>query len=372
MHGHLSNVPLVIVLAIILVMGPFLAPTDSFVWSFQVSKLETNRRQFDTIGMHESAPSSWRMDMERPDDVHCRHWRRSSSSYISSRRINIPMPISSPLKVRGTSNITTNSHGMPWKTSISPEYVEDRLFYMPFWEYQMKFMTEKLTNLLELPVRSKKGRDMSYVVDHNNHMRMHTCCYQSEEYRLIRMTTLDAGYRTQVFTSLWYPRDRNVPLLGIDFLQFNHGKKHLCIVDFQPMGAKEQDHDALYEHRIRPIRDQYPSLQGAMTDRFYNSNDPFFSNQMLLGRHNQKGENYTADEMVFRDLFPAFRGYLQAHLDMVTSCEGPKHDTRSKHREYDTYSAARDPAHALLARAFGQEWADDYVYDILFPSAERP
>jgi len=26
----------------------------------------------------------------------------------------------------------------------------------------------------------------------------------------------------------------------------------------------------------------------------------------------------------------------------------------------------------LLARAFGQEWADDYVYDILFPLAERP
>jgi hypothetical protein len=110
-----------------------------------------------------------------------------------------------------------------------------------------------------------------------------------------------------------------------------------------------------------------------MTDRFYNSKDSFFSNNMLLGRHNQKGENYTADELVFRDLFPAYRDYLQAHLDMVHSCKDkPTFDTRPKHRDYDTYSAARDPAHALLAKAFGQEWADEYVYDILFPSAERP
>ena len=267
------------------------------------------------------------------------------------------------------------SHGMPWKSSICSDYVGDNLYYMPFWEYQMQFMKQHLTNLRGMPCTSSTGQDMSYVQNSQGRQRMHTGTFTSDEYRLIRMTVLDAGHCAQVFTSVWYPHDQRLPVLGIDLLQFNHAKKHLCIVDFQPLS------DACdFAPLLEPVRQQYPTLQGEMTDRFYNSRDSYFSDHMLLGRHDDRVEEFTADSMVYGDLFPAYQQYLRAHVGLVkeqstvasTLSSAERVDHHTNHRNYDQYSAERDPAHALLARAFGQEWADEYVYDILFPLAEPP
>jgi 15,16-dihydrobiliverdin:ferredoxin oxidoreductase len=132
---------------------------------------------------------------------------------------------------------------------------------------------------------------------------------------------------------------------------------------------------------LQPIRDLYPSLQGKMTDRFYHSDDAYFSNQMLLGRHSSLSSDdvypYTAQSMVYKDLFPAFTQYVATHVDMVQQHLDQGRVEAAEtiaacHEAYDTYSAARDPAHGLLAKCFGQTWADEYVYDILFPSAQRP
>jgi len=240
----------------------------------------------------------------------------------------------------------------------------------------MQFMKDNLTNLRSPPCINSKGQDMSYVENSSGDQRIHTCTFTCDEYKRIRLTVLDSGYRAQVFTSLWYPHDQSLPVLGVDLLQFNNAKKHLCVVDFQPLSENVQ-----FDHLLDPVRQRYPSLQGKMTDRFYNSQDSYFSGNMLLGRHNDRDETFSADSMVYDDLFPAYQEYLKAHVGLVKEHASSRtaadfsalaeiNDTR--HRDYDQYSSERDPAHALLARAFGQEWADDYVYDILFPLAEQP
>lgn len=255
---------------------------------------------------------------------------------------------------------------MPWTESIRPDDCQ-KLTYMPFRNWQMDFMQENLTNLRELPVKSRTGRDMSYIETPKRTHRMHTSCYESDEYKLIRLTTLDAGKQTQVFTSLWYPRDSLTPVLGIDLLQF--GQRHLCIVDFQPVTTDQPEEQARMEKEMAKIRDKYPSLQGKMTDRFYSADDIYFSKQMLLGRHDHSITDYTADELV-SDLMAAFQKYVQLHRTCVE--HAPVCDqVEAYHQLYDTYSAARDPAHHLLARIFGQEWADGYVYDVLFPGAQQ-
>jgi hypothetical protein len=291
------------------------------------------------------------------------------------------------------------THGMPWKQSISKQYNESSLFYMPFYEWQMSFMQQHLTNLQILPVLSKKGQDMSYIENKNGTIRMHTAIYRSDEYKYIRCTTLDGGHQSQVYTSVWYPTNTYVPVLGIDLLQFNHGKKHLCIVDFQPIlesnHRNSNNENINYESVLKPIRDQYPSLHGEMTNRFYNANDIYFSKQMLLGRHNAIGNNnnktqndvpsYTAQQMVYNDLYPAYQQYVQTHVQIQKqSLQNQNHHHNIQHQQqqhvqqchiqYDTYSAKHDPAHTLLSHLFGSEWADTYVYDILFPSSiqQRP
>lgn len=256
-------------------------------------------------------------------------------------------------------------HGMPWKSSIDPKVEDDELLYMPFWDWQMKFMEENLTNLKVVPCSNGKT-DFSYNENQNKKARIVNLCATSEEYRKIRMTYYDAGDNTQVFNAVLYPDpELNLPVLGVDILCFNR-KKYLAIVDFQPIHDNEEDHAATYEHLLEPIKEQYDSLKGRMSSKFYDETQ-HFSQQMLFAR-------FDDEEIISRDLFPAFQSYVQTHLDLVRSTERRQEDVKfvlECQKDYDTYSADRDPATGLFAAMFGAEWADDFVHDFLFSMSER-
>jgi len=257
-------------------------------------------------------------------------------------------------------------HGMPWKSSIDKS-VEDELLYMPFWEWQMDFMEENLTDLQVVECTNDKGTDFSHNANEKKNARIVNVCFSSKEYSKIRMTYYDAGDSTQVYNAVWYPNpEYNLPVLGIDLLAFNR-KKYLAIVDFQPIHDEEKDHAAPYEHLLKPIKEKYDSLKGRMSSKFYDETQ-HFSEQMLFARFDDEG-------VVSRDLFPAFQGYVKTHLDLIRSTEAqPEHSETvlSKIKAYDTYSADRDPATGLFAAMYGKEWAEDFVHDFLFSMSERP
>jgi 15,16-dihydrobiliverdin:ferredoxin oxidoreductase len=256
-------------------------------------------------------------------------------------------------------------HGMPWKSSIDPKVKDDELLYMPFWEWQMSFMKENLTNLRVLPC-SNGETDFTYNDNTAKKARMVNLCLSSDEYRKIRLTYYDAGDNTQVFNSVWYPDPKyNLPVLGIDLLAFNR-KKYLAIVDFQPLHEKEEDHAATYEDILAPIKDQYESLKGRMSSKFYDETQ-FFSQQMLFARFEDEG-------VVGRDLLPAFQSYVQTHLKLVQDTEAKPSEVDfvlERQKAYDTYSAERDPATGLFTAMFGDTWAQDFVHDFLFSMSER-
>eukprot|EP00537_Pseudo-nitzschia_pungens_P006379 CAMPEP_0172372096 /NCGR_PEP_ID=MMETSP1060-20121228/45928_1 /TAXON_ID=37318 /ORGANISM="Pseudo-nitzschia pungens, Strain cf. cingulata" /LENGTH=383 /DNA_ID=CAMNT_0013097927 /DNA_START=105 /DNA_END=1256 /DNA_ORIENTATION=+ len=256
-------------------------------------------------------------------------------------------------------------HGMPWKSSVDTN-VNDELLYMPFWEWQMDFMEENLTDLKVVECKNEKGTDFSYNENQKKKARIVNVCFSSKEYRKIRMTYYDAGDNTQVYNAVWYPNpEYNLPVLGIDLLAFNR-KKYLAIVDFQPIHDEEDDHAARYEHLLKPIKDKYESLKGRMSSKFYDETQ-HFSQQMLFAR-------FDDENVVSHDLFPAFQGYVQTHLDLIRNTEAEpdqKEMVLAKTKEYDTYSADRDPATGLFAAMYGKEWAEDFVHDFLFSMSER-
>lgn len=258
-----------------------------------------------------------------------------------------------------------HSHGMPWETSIIDSSTPP--FYLDFWKHQIAFMEQHLTNLRPLPVTSRNGKDLSLILSDDGSMRMHTLLFASDEYRLIRLTLMDG--RVQVFTSVWYPQpEYNLPILGCDLLQFG-GQKHLCLMDFQPICAAESDHDRCYEHRMQPIRNRFELLHSEMSDKHYDASQ-YFSSQMLIGRAHGAAE---AAPMMTQ-MSEAFQEYVHLHTRMVQSSwpeSSQREEVLARQASYDMYSAQRDPAHPMLARAFGQEIADAYVYDILFPLATR-
>lgn len=229
----------------------------------------------------------------------------------------------------------------------------------------MEYMKSELTNLEpDLDALSNFG----YQENTQKKARIVSQCYKSLEYRKIRMTYYDAGDNTQVFNSVWYPDPKyNLPILGIDLLSFNR-KKYLAIVDFQPLHAQEEDHAQMFTHRLAPIKNQYQSLKGQMSSKFYDETQ-FFSKQMLFAR-------FEEEKVVHKDLFPAFKRYVMMHNRLVKETR-PEEDAfqqekvLARHVAYDTYSAERDPATGLFAAMFGKEWADDYVFDFLFSMSER-
>jgi hypothetical protein len=81
------------------------------------------------------------------------------------------------------------------------------------------------------------------------------------------------------------------------------------------------------------------------------------------------------EEIVSRDLLPAFQSYVATHLDLIKST--PRNpDDLSKvleaQKNYDSYSAERDPATGLFAAMYGKDWAEGFVHDFLFSMSERP
>lgn len=260
------------------------------------------------------------------------------------------------------------AHGMPWTDTIGESEHDEPLLYMPFWEWQMEHMKSSLTNLRCDDDTLDANPSFSFNANLDKKARIVSQCYTSDEYRKIRMTYYDAGDNTQVFNSVWYPDPKyNLPILGIDLLSFNR-KKFLAIVDFQPLYDDETDHATTFEHRLSPIKEQYDSLKGKMSSKFYDETQ-FFSQQMLFAR-------FEDSAVVTDDLLPAFQRYVMMHNRLIRDTEpatAPEDIAHVMERQtaYDTYSAERDPATGLFASMFGKEWADDYVFDFLFSLSEK-
>jgi len=258
-------------------------------------------------------------------------------------------------------------HGMPWQTSIDKKAFKDEsLLYMPFWDWQMKFLQENLTDLKVLPCTNEDGTDFGFKENKDKKARIVNLCLSSKEYRKIRLTYYDAGDNTQVFNAVLYPDPKyNLPVLGIDLLAFNR-KKYLAIVDFQPLHQDESKHDLEFSHLLEPIKESYDNLKGRMSSKFYDETQ-FFSDQMLFSR-------FDDESIIQNELFPAFQQYVQTHLDLIRQCDG-KADAKAvldRQQAYDKYSAERDPATGLFTAMFGHEWAMGFVHDFLFSMSEKP
>jgi len=77
------------------------------------------------------------------------------------------------------------------------------------------------------------------------------------------------------------------------------------------------------------------------------------------------------------ELFPAFQEYLNMYVNMFKDApmtEDPKEIAANLElqKEYDIYSAERDPAVGLFSTYFGGEWAVKFTHDFLFELSETP
>lgn len=248
---------------------------------------------------------------------------------------------------------------LPWTKSIGGD--EFKLLFMPFIMHQLDVMRAELPGVEDLPFE----QSLSYQQSEKRPARIESWQWKTQHFRKIRATYIDAGINAQVFNSVWYPStEYELPLLGIDFLSFGK-KKVLCVLDFQPL-CQDPEYLKKYCEPVAPIKMQYEGLSGSMSARFYDEAQ-FFSRQLVFA----KFEN---SEPVMTQLFPAFKEYVTAYVKMMkeaTPDTSPESMARvaQLQKDYDQYSAERDPAVGLFSTYWGEEWAEKFTHEFLFSDA---
>ena len=230
--------------------------------------------------------------------------------------------------------------------------------YQAFLEY----LEKELFNRFELRPRSiPTGLEYKLSDRGKNPAAIKSWCYQCPQLRKIRYTYIDAGESAQIFNSVIYPAHHyDLPLLGIDFLTFGR-KKNLVVLDFQPL-FQDEVYLQKYIQPIGPIKNKYADLAQNLEMKFYDANR-YFSKNLLFAK--------TDPESIHRRLLPAYKEYLQLYwqlLEQATPLSTPEEIERivQAQRDYDRYSAERDPAHGLFSSYFGREWANRFLYEFLF------
>ncbi len=233
--------------------------------------------------------------------------------------------------------------------------------YRPFLEH----LETSLTQRFELTKRSIPAGLECNISERGRHpATIQSWCFECEELRKARYTYIDAGESAQIFNSVIYPAHQyDLPLLGIDFLSFG-AVKNLIVMDFQPL-FQDEAYQQKYIAPLKTLHDKYPDLAQNLEMKFYDANQ-YFSQYLLFAKPDP--------DTVKTRVLEAFKDYLKLYWEMMDAAI-PNVDSAAvariaqAQRDYDQYSAERDPASGLFSSYFGHEWSERFLYDFLFEDA---
>jgi 15,16-dihydrobiliverdin:ferredoxin oxidoreductase len=233
--------------------------------------------------------------------------------------------------------------------------------YKPFLEHLERSLFERF-EVQSRPIPA--GLESQVSERGRNPATIQSWCYECPEFRKIRYTYIDAGASAQIFNSVIYPNPTyDLPLLGIDFLSFGQ-VKNLIVMDFQPL-FQDPAYLEKYIHPLQILHDRYPDLAQNLEMKFYDANQ-YFSRYLLFAK--------TDPETVRTRVFEAFKDYLNLYWQMLAEAT-PSTDPVAvqqivrAQKDYDQYSADRDPASGLFSSYFGHEWAEKFLFEFLFEDA---
>jgi len=230
--------------------------------------------------------------------------------------------------------------------------------YKPFLDY----LEQELFKRFDLQKRSiPTGLESRVSERGKNPATIRSWCYECPQLRKIRYTYIDAGESAQIFNSVIYPSHQyDIPLLGIDFLSF--GKvKNLIVLDFQPL-FQDAGYQKKYIEQLKVLHDDYPDLAQDLGMKFYDANQ-YFSKYLLFAK--------TDPQTIATRLLDAYKDYLTLYWQMLEQAE-PLTEAEDIQRivqaqkDYDQYSAERDPASGLFSSYFGHEWSERFLHEFLF------
>ncbi|WP_036919800.1 MULTISPECIES: 15,16-dihydrobiliverdin:ferredoxin oxidoreductase [unclassified Prochlorococcus] len=185
-------------------------------------------------------------------------------------------------------------------------------------------------------------------------------------FRRWRITRMDAGEKLQVLNSVAYPNYvDDKPILGIDIIWFGVKGKLVAVLDFQPLIQNEK-YFLKYFQGLKDLSNRYKEFNNQENMHIYDSTY-YFSPWVLF--YSGNGSNLSQPITNILDEFLQKYWEIDSNNDLEYIKISPI-EVKKLQIEYDIYSAEKDPAHGLFKSYFGEEWADDFMHNFLFPESD--
>lgn len=210
----------------------------------------------------------------------------------------------------------------------------------------------------------------------------------------IRITFVSGGAIAHCLNVHCTPRRAFTPSFGADVLNFGNGKNVLVGIDFHPNSIDTSDDrssntsksrssssSSLAKRIAREIKDKYGEKLNATTpsEKFYEETSGYFSEEMFFARPSFTSEK--GKEENFQLVLECFEAYLRGYVEVLKEERGAeveeeettevKEAFRRRLAEHDKWQIERDPAIKMFSKWYGEEWANAYASEVLFPLAKE-
>ena len=240
----------------------------------------------------------------------------------------------------------------------------------------------------------KIGRERVEVTTRTVVLRPKPGAKKEELMERIRITFVSGGTIAHCLNVHCTPRRAFTPSFGADVLNFGNGKNVLVGIDFHPNSIDTSDDrssntrksrrsssNSLAKRIAREIKDKYGEKLNATTpsEKFYEDTSGYFSEEMFFARPSFTSEK--GKEENFQLVLECFEAYLRGYVEILKEERGAeveeeettevKEAFRRRLAEHDKWQIERDPAIKMFSKWYGEEWANAYASEVLFPLAKE-
>ena len=276
--------------------------------------------------------------------------------------------------------------------------------FSPLFELALRCFQTEFPNLVQIRGKGetqswerksqKIGRERVEVTTRTVILRPKPGAKKEELMERIRITFVSGGKIAHCLNVHCTPRRAFQPSFGADVLNFGNGKNVLVGIDFHPNSIDTSDDrssntrksrssssSSLAKRIAREIKDKYGEKLNATTpsEKFYEDTSGYFSEEMFFARPSFTSEK--GKEENFQLVLGCFEAYLRGYVEILKEereAEVEEEETtevkeafRRRLAEHDKWQIERDPAIKMFSKWYGEEWANAYASEVLFPLAKE-
>lgn len=199
--------------------------------------------------------------------------------------------------------------------------------------------------------------DLGYVEGtlEGERITIENCCFQTREFRKLHLELAQVGQSLDILHCVMFPRSQfELPMFGADLVG-GRGQLGMAIADLSPIARSEQ------LPTYRTALDQLPELTFSQPRTFPQWGDIFSSDCLFVRPAGAEEEQKIIDRI---------GDFLTIHCRQSRNMEPVPRDREeglmAGQKRYCQQQLQNDKTRRVLEKAFGNEWAERYMTQVLF------